>query len=104
VSHNHVKAIDQLWHGHCFVCIQCKKDVSEDEFVVKDFRPICQSCHESNAPLCPRCNKPVVGRKVEVMKKIWHPDCFVCFKCGAVLDDYMEKGGKPYCFQRCRGR
>jgi len=105
VGENHVRALDKLWHGGCFACLQCRKDISEEEFVVSPKGlPICKSCNENLAPTCPRCEKPVTGRKLDVMDKIWHPDCFVCFKCGAPLDDYMEKAGKPFCFQRCRGR
>jgi paxillin len=33
------------------------------------------------------------------MGKDWHPHCFACHKCNKPLgpNNYLEKGGKPYC-------
>jgi LIM domain/FG-GAP-like repeat len=41
--------------------------------------------------LCKTCSKSVSGKRVEVNGRVWHPDCFRCANCDAVLK--REKGG-----------
>jgi LIM domain len=40
---------------------------------------------------CERCSKSVAGKRVEILGRTWHPDCFRCANCDAVLR--REKGG-----------
>lgn len=47
---------------------------------------------------CPSCGKPLGPKRVTALDKKWHPECFVCQKCRASLDDgFYERRGLPYC-------
>jgi len=105
-----VSAMDKKWHPECFVCHVCKGNLA-DGFFERDNRPICGPCKkqataaapqpaQATAPsdMCPSCNKPLGPKRVSAMDKKWHPECFVCQKCRAGLDDgFYERKGLPYC-------
>ncbi|KAL6047137.1 Four and a half LIM domains protein 1-like [Balamuthia mandrillaris] len=58
-----------------------------------------QSCNEGKAKHCARCKKVVLshagGRSA--MGMAWHVNCFCCSYCDKVLEEFLEKNGKPYC-------
>jgi len=98
----HVEALDGLWHSKCFVCTNCGIPLAEEEFIVKNKnQPWCRPCNINSAPTCPTCNLPVTGKILNALGKSWHSACFVCSKCGLLLDDYMEDKGRPVCYKRC---
>lgn len=62
---------------------------------------------------CRRCQKPITGRYVQAMDKVWHPECFICPVCKQVIRErnFVGYKGWPYhesCYQerfspRCAG-
>jgi len=48
---------------------------------------------------CARCGKPVKGRSVTAVGKVWHPDHFTCHICSVpfVESHFYENDGLPYC-------
>jgi len=100
----YVEALDCVWHANCFCCVSCAQPLSGDDFVIKDnSQPWCKPCNTKAAPPCgnPNCQKPVTGKILHAMDKTFHPDCFVCYKCGTKLDEFSEYRGFAVCFRRC---
>eukprot|EP00164_Ancoracysta_twista_P003850 GFYU01005167.1.p1 GENE.GFYU01005167.1~~GFYU01005167.1.p1 ORF type:complete len:357 (-),score=58.65 GFYU01005167.1:243-1313(-) len=62
-----IKALDRLWHRHCFVCTDCKQPFHGDVFVVRDNMPYCkdgcgnQPNPTANAGQCEFCSKAFEG-------------------------------------------
>jgi len=48
---------------------------------------------------CARCGKPIKGRSVTGVGKVWHPDHFSCHICGVAFvgAHFFENDGLPYC-------
>jgi len=48
---------------------------------------------------CASCHKPIMGRSITALGKVWHPEHFVCFTCHEPFagSNFYEKDGKPYC-------
>jgi len=107
-------------------CAKCKKPII-GEFIVlngqrmhsEHFR--CEecgcdfrggNCHEYEGKLyclddynkllrntCASCHKPILGRSITALGRVWHPEHFVCFSCHEPFagSNFYEKDGKPYC-------
>jgi len=60
-------------------------------------------CHDDYLKLlrnvCGSCHKPIIGRSITALAKVWHPEHFVCFICHEpfVGSNFYEHDGKPYC-------
>jgi len=54
---------------------------------------------------CARCRNPVSGAYLSALSRVWHPSCFRCAGCGAVIEDkrFAVADGEPYhkaCYER----
>lgn len=49
--------------------------------------------------ICAHCQKPIIGRSVTALGKVWHPEHFMCFTCKDPFagSSFYEHLGKPYC-------
>ncbi|KAM6288800.1 LOW QUALITY PROTEIN: transforming growth factor beta-1-induced transcript 1 protein-like [Aegotheles albertisi] len=49
--------------------------------------------------VCGSCQKPIAGKVVKALGCSWHPEHFVCARCGGELggSSFFEKDGVPYC-------
>ncbi|XP_074874878.1 transforming growth factor beta-1-induced transcript 1 protein isoform X1 [Buteo buteo] len=49
--------------------------------------------------VCGSCQKPIAGKVVRALGCAWHPEHFVCARCGGELGggSFFEKDGAPYC-------
>uniref|UniRef100_A0A8C3JFG3 LIM zinc-binding domain-containing protein n=1 Tax=Calidris pygmaea TaxID=425635 RepID=A0A8C3JFG3_9CHAR len=49
--------------------------------------------------VCGSCQKPIAGKVVKALGCAWHPEHFVCARCGGELGggSFFEKDGVPYC-------
>ncbi|XP_072705270.1 transforming growth factor beta-1-induced transcript 1 protein [Ciconia boyciana] len=49
--------------------------------------------------VCGSCQKPIAGKVVRALGCTWHPEHFVCTRCGGELGggSFFEKDGAPYC-------
>jgi len=49
--------------------------------------------------ICEHCKKPIVGRSVTAMGRVWHPEHFMCFTCKEPFQgsSFFERAGKAYC-------
>lgn len=121
----HVKRItviggDEKICGKCLQPIQGEFVILKGQYVhAEHFR--CEecgcafvggNCHEFEGALyctehyekllkktCSRCRKPILGRGVSAVGRMWHPEHFCCFTCGDVLNgaSFFEKDGEAYC-------
>lgn len=49
--------------------------------------------------ICAHCQKPIVGRSVTALGRVWHPEHFMCTTCKEpfATSSFHEHLGKPYC-------
>ncbi|RIA93053.1 hypothetical protein C1645_691012 [Glomus cerebriforme] len=85
---------------------QNKNNVTTGENSPKSSSPLTTSTSNSTRPTsisslldCAACGKSISGNVLSAMDKKWHPDHFVCKKCGIPLEHvaFFEKDGNPYC-------
>jgi len=107
-------------------CARCKRPII-GEFIVLHGQKVhpehfrceecgCEfkggNCHEYEGKLyctedyqkllrntCASCHKPILGRSITALGRVWHPEHFVCFTCHEPFagSNFYEKDGKPYC-------
>eukprot|EP01117_Protostelium_nocturnum_P002167 TRINITY_DN12804_c0_g1_i1.p1 TRINITY_DN12804_c0_g1~~TRINITY_DN12804_c0_g1_i1.p1 ORF type:complete len:454 (-),score=122.65 TRINITY_DN12804_c0_g1_i1:68-1429(-) len=90
----------QRMHAEHFRCEECRCEFKGG------------NCHEYEGKLyctpdylkllrstCASCGKPVLGRSVTALGKVWHPEHFVCFVCHEPFpgSNFHERDGKAYC-------
>ncbi|KAI1432109.1 hypothetical protein GGR50DRAFT_628329 [Xylaria sp. CBS 124048] len=95
------------YHKACFVCTACKEPFASSTFYVHEDRPYCeQHYHKLNGSLCGSCHRGIEGQYLEdEVPQKYHPDCFRCEDCGAVLrDGYFDVNGRSYCERDAWGR
>jgi hypothetical protein len=48
--------------------------------------------------VCAACRKPIVGRSMSALNRVWHPEHFVCAHCHEPFGEsnFWEKDGLPY--------
>ena len=88
------------YHKQCFVCKACRAPFATADFYVIDNDPYCEHhYHQLNNSLCTGCTHGIEGQYLETQtEQKFHPDCFTCLACQAVLcNDYFEIGGQVYC-------
>lgn len=121
----HVKRIT-IFGGSEKICGKCLRPIAGEFVVLKGqyvhaehFR--CEecgcsfvggNCHEFEGALyctehyekllkktCYRCRKPILGRGVSAVGRMFHPEHFCCFTCGEVLngEKFFERDGEVYC-------
>ncbi|EGG20521.1 LIM-type zinc finger-containing protein [Cavenderia fasciculata] len=108
------------------ICAKCKLPIT-GEYIILGGQPLhaehyrceecgCEftgkSCHEYEGRLycyedyqkqirniCGACSKPIVGRSVTALGKVWHPEHFVCTTCQVPFagSAFREHQGKAYC-------
>jgi len=52
------------------------------------------------APLCASCNSRITSSYISACSLPWHPNCFLCKKCGRNLKTikyYEDESGRPHC-------
>lgn len=121
----HIKRIDLAQVGNK-ICAKCLQPIVGEFIVLKgqNMHPehyrceecgcafVGGNCHEFEGALyctnhyekllkktCAKCRKPILGRGVSAMSRMWHPEHFGCFICECVLNEhsFFEKDGHAYC-------
>lgn len=108
------------------ICGKCKKPII-GEYIILNGQRMCPdhykceecgcefkggNCHEYEGRLycypdylkllksiCAHCQKPIVGRSVTALGKVWHPEHFICFTCKEPFggSTFYEHEGHAYC-------
>jgi len=96
-----MKAKDQYYHEHHFVCCGCQGSLQNVPVYTKEDRLYCDQCYkEQFVPRCAKCQDFITSDCIRAMDQSWHPEHFVCFGCLAQFTasmSYREREGKPYC-------
>jgi hypothetical protein len=100
ITGEYVLLFGQRMHPEHFQCDMCGKDLRNGdchEYQGKNY------CYEDYLKLqtstCAGCRKPIVGRSVTAMGRVWHPEHFCCAHCHTpfAASQFYEKDGLPYC-------
>jgi len=89
----------EKFHPHHFSCAMCKKELNSNAKDL-DGKLYCPPCYEkATQAACGACHKPIQGRSITALGKLWHPEHFVCGKCEKSFSGstFYEFQGKPYC-------
>ncbi|XP_049341057.1 LIM and senescent cell antigen-like-containing domain protein 1 [Astyanax mexicanus] len=95
-----VNSNGELYHEQCFVCAQCFQQFPEGLFYEFEGRKYCEHDFQMLfAPCCNQCGEFIIGRVIKAMNNSWHPDCFCCDICQAVLADigFAKNAGRHLC-------
>ncbi|CAB1328804.1 unnamed protein product [Coregonus sp. 'balchen'] len=101
-----VNSNGELYHEGCFVCAQCFQQFPEGLFYEFEGRKYCEHDFQMLfAPCCHQCGEFIIGRVIKAMNNSWHPDCFCCDLCQAVLADvgFVKNAGRHLC-RPCHNR
>uniref|UniRef100_A0A3P9BX55 LIM zinc-binding domain-containing protein n=1 Tax=Maylandia zebra TaxID=106582 RepID=A0A3P9BX55_9CICH len=101
-----VNSNGELYHEQCFVCAQCFQQFPEGLFYEFEGRKYCEHDFQMLfAPCCHQCGEFIIGRVIKAMNNSWHPDCFCCDICQAVLADvgFVKNAGRHLC-RPCHNR
>lgn len=90
----------QKMHPEHYKCAACGCDFTNGDchdydgqlYCAEDYRKLLKS-------VCFGCRKPIAGRSLTAMGRVWHPEHFVCAHCHSPFpsSNFFEHEGKPYC-------
>jgi len=95
-----ITALGKIWHPEHFICEQCGEQLGTQNFFEREGLPYCEKdYHTLFSPKCGHCNGPILDKCVTALDKSWHPEHFVCSKCGQPFGEegFHEKDGKAFC-------
>lgn len=97
------------WHRDCFCCSHCQRVLGRERFTSVEDRPYCVDCYgQLFAKKCSTCTKPITGvdgaKFIAFEGRQWHADCFVCYKCRALLfgRGFLTDGDDILCPDCCK--
>lgn len=100
ISGQYITALDRSWHPACFRCAGCGRAIGDERFFTQNDQPYHANCYHTRfSPRCAGCGQPITGGYTTALGKTWHPEHFVCARCGRPFpsDGFHERDGKAYC-------
>ncbi|XP_059423404.1 zyxin isoform X2 [Carassius carassius] len=95
-----VRAMDQLFHSHCFCCVTCQRPLQGMQFYDRDGTPQCEDCYTNSLCVCSRCGERIKDRVLKAVGQCFHAHCFLCTTCGCTLEGapfITDDDNNPYC-------
>ncbi|GMT19340.1 hypothetical protein PFISCL1PPCAC_10637, partial [Pristionchus fissidentatus] len=95
-----VTALGKQFHIEHFTCDECGREFGDDGFHEKNGRPYCrEDFFRLFAPKCHGCSSPIKDNFITALGTHWHPNCFVCQRCGCSFEggSFFDAGGDPLC-------
>ncbi|GMS89509.1 hypothetical protein PENTCL1PPCAC_11684 [Pristionchus entomophagus] len=95
-----VSALGKQFHIEHFTCEECGREFGDDGFHEKNGRPYCrEDFFRLFAPKCHGCSSPIKDNFITALGTHWHPNCFVCQRCGCSFEggSFFDAGGEPLC-------
>lgn len=95
-------ALGRTFHPEHFLCAHCNQELGTGNFFERDGRPYCEAdYHLLFSPRCAGCQGPILDKCLSALDRTWHPEHFVCSRCGAAdldgEDGFHEKDGAAFC-------
>eukprot|EP01129_Flabellula_baltica_P008894 TRINITY_DN355_c0_g1_i3.p1 TRINITY_DN355_c0_g1~~TRINITY_DN355_c0_g1_i3.p1 ORF type:complete len:413 (-),score=85.46 TRINITY_DN355_c0_g1_i3:89-1327(-) len=90
----------QYLHPEHFRCTECGCELGGGNCYEYDSDYYCRTHYDALLrKQCAFCNKPIMGRSINALGKVWHPEHFCCTICNVPFleQNYYEEGGQPYC-------
>ncbi|XP_051576392.1 zyxin [Myxocyprinus asiaticus] len=95
-----VRAMDKLFHSHCFCCITCRRPLQGMQFYDRDGSPECEDCYVNSLSVCARCGERIADRVLKAVGQCFHAHCFRCTTCSCSLEGapfITDDDNNPYC-------
>ncbi|KJE94429.1 hypothetical protein CAOG_05072 [Capsaspora owczarzaki ATCC 30864] len=96
----YVEASGLRWHKPCFVCSDCKADLTQDGYYELNKKLYCKTHYvERSCDKCATCNQPISDQILTALGGQYHPECFKCVECQSGLHGktYFGEAFKSYC-------
>eukprot|EP01105_Mastigella_eilhardi_P022111 TRINITY_DN5418_c0_g1_i1.p1 TRINITY_DN5418_c0_g1~~TRINITY_DN5418_c0_g1_i1.p1 ORF type:complete len:496 (-),score=140.39 TRINITY_DN5418_c0_g1_i1:83-1540(-) len=90
----------QKIHPEHYRCEDCGADFIGGNCREFDNAYYCEDCYKKKLlSTCGRCRKPIAGRSVTALGRVFHPECFTCAVCNQPFPNskFFEMEGKAYC-------
>lgn len=88
---------DEQYHPTCFTCSGCSFPLETSFYkgsVAGKSGNFCQRCHDSQAPRCAGCTRPIQGQSLRVEEALYHQQCFACSSCKRPIEGQYHKSEK----------
>ncbi|XP_017328769.1 zyxin [Ictalurus punctatus] len=95
-----VRAMDKLFHSHCFCCVTCQRPLQGMQFYDRDGTPECEECYVNSLAVCSRCGERITDRVLKAVGQCFHAHCFRCTACSCTLEGspfITDDNNNPYC-------
>lgn len=99
ISGENITYRNQVVHPHHFNCRKCGKQLTH-RCRERDGDLYCLRCFDNlESAICGACRRPIEGRIIHALGKMWHPEHFVCAQCEKIFDGrrHFERKGLAYC-------
>eukprot|EP00727_Mastigamoeba_balamuthi_P012077 m51a1_g7492 hypothetical protein (500) ;mRNA; r:251831-254379 len=100
ITGDYIVVNGQKMHPEHYRCEICGAEFLGGNCKEWENKNYCLECFEKLIKtVCAGCNKPIVGRSINAMLRLWHPECLTCTICKEILTSttFYEAEGKPYC-------
>jgi LIM and senescent cell antigen-like-containing domain protein 1/2 len=90
----------QRMHPEHYTCEMCGCGFVGGNCHERDGKYYCEECYRRlMMPVCFACQKPIPGRSITALGKVYHPEHFVCAQCHTPFPDgqFYEVNMLPYC-------
>uniref|UniRef100_UPI00398E4581 zyxin-like n=1 Tax=Pristiophorus japonicus TaxID=55135 RepID=UPI00398E4581 len=97
-----LRATGKTFHPKCFTCVQCKKVLEGQPFIVDNKNQVycVEDYHRAFAPKCSVCNEPIVPEdgkeeavRIIALDKNFHVKCYRCEDCERSLSSEADEDG-----------
>lgn len=83
-----LEAMGHMWHIDCFRCVVCHDSLPETYYESAGLAYCRDHFYEQTAHKCLSCRDYITGPTMTVgMLRMFHPECFVCSRCGILLGE-----------------